>query len=525
MTHHTRRRIAATLAAGAVVFLGPAAALAPAHADTPAADVVTLATLNSPLRISIPSDYDDELDITYLRDSSGPVHNLKLTADLSGIASFAGPRYPSSCTGEICTLTDQKTMTDKEDTAGILLSATADAKPGATGTVVFTGTSSDGTVNTVTATVTAGKPHIVVGSLEDHATAKPDTTINYPVYVGNDGSLPIQGEQVTLESSAGLDFGTYSNCTPESSDDETQAHKAVCDFATTLEAGKVYKLATPLGVKVAHSALNESFEYQAQMLDTPPTGAGGSDALTLVPAGDVPHGLSAQAQQYVDVDNTADFAAKGDRATGKPGGSVHVDVSVTNDGPASVDVLDSDDQMGVMVTIPKGTTTTAVPASCAPWYIDGPGSGKKLGRPQYICEAPRPFAPGATVSLPFTLKIASNAAAVTTGQVKATTEYGSTLPFDKNGANNTAPITVHVTGGATPPPNSGGGGASGGTGSGTGGNAPSPQTTGGTGAGGGLADTGFNGGDLAGIGGALIVAGAGAFLITRRIRTRGGRAA
>ncbi len=524
MTHHARRRIAATLTAGAIAVLGPAAAVAPAHADAPGGDVVTLAATNSPLRIAIPSDDDDELMISIERDSSGPVHDLKITADLSGIASFATAARPAECTGETCTVTDQKTMTDKGDTAGLLLSAKPGATPGSTGTVVFSGTSSDGTVNSVTATVVAGKPDIVVGSLDDHATAKPDSTVDYPIYVGNDGSAPIDGEQVTLDSSAGLDLGSHSNCVPHSSTDPRQAHELLCTFATTLDPGKIYKLATPLGVRVAHTALYETFGYQARMLDAPAPADGGGSALTLVPAGDAPKGLAAAASQYVTVDNTADFAAKGDEATGRPGASVHIDVSVTNHGPASVRELESDDQMGVMVTIPKGTTTTAVPASCYPWEIDGPGGGKKLGRPQYICEAPEPFAPGATVSLPFTLKIAANAPSVTTGQVKATTMYGSALAFDKDSGNNTAPITVHVPGGTAPGSTGGATGGSGSAGS-TGGNAPSPQTAGGTSAGGGLADTGFDGGDLAGLGGALVLAGAAVFAVTRRTRARAGRAA
>jgi hypothetical protein len=514
-------RLAASLTAAALAVLGPAVAVSPAQADSASGDVITLSTINSPLQISIPSSPDDLLYIGVTRNTDGPVHDVKITADLSGIASFAGPADPSKCSGEICPVPEETTMTDKANSTTIALAAKPDAKPGSTGTVVFSGTSADGTVGSVTATVVAGKPHIVVGSLPSHATARPGGTITYPIYIGNDGSLPIQGERVTLESSSGLDFGRYSNCTASTSADPLRARRAVCDFDTTLAPDTLYKLATPLAVQVAPTALYESFDYSATMLSSPPAGGQGSSALTLVPAGTPPRNLGQQAQQYVDVSNTADFAAKGDTVTGKPGGTVHVAVSVTNRGPASVNVLDSDDQMGVMVTVPKGTETTAVPPSCAPWDIDGPAGGHKLGRPQYICAAPRPFAPGQTFSLPFTLKIGANAAAVTTGQVKATTEYGSKLAFDKDTANNTAPITVHVIGGTTAPTTggtSGGGGASGGTG---GGNAPGPQTTGGTG-GGGLADTGFGGAGLAGIGAGLVVVGGGVFLALRRLRTRGG---
>ncbi len=527
MTHDRTRRVAATLTAGAVALLGTAAAVAPAHADT-GGDVVTLTATDSPLSLEMSDRGDNDLSVSIERNTPGPVHDLKVTADLSG-APFVTASYAQAhgeCTGEVCTVADDKTMTDKGDTADIELAVKDGTKPGTEGTVVFSGTSSDGTVNSVSATVIAGTPHIVVSPLPDHGTAAPGGTLDRTLYVADDGALPIHAERITLESSDGLDFGGYSNCTPVHSEDPLSAHKAVCDFATTIAAGRRYRLVMPKGVKVAATALNESFGYSAQILSTPPTGTGGPDALRLVkngtPGGDWP----SDTQEYVAVSNTADFAATGDTVSGRAGGSASLTVSVTNHGPASVQVLDSDDQMGVMVTVPKGTTTTKVPSSCYPWDIDGPGSGPRLGRAKYICDAPSPFEPNASVSLPFTVKIASDAPTVATGEVRATTMYGSTLDFDHDSADNTAPITVDVAGGvATPPASGGSGGSTGSTGSGThtSGNAPAAQDLGSQPTGS-LADTGFSGGDLAGLGGALLVAGGGAFLFARRARARSGRA-
>jgi hypothetical protein len=546
MSYRSWRRLGTALAAGAALVLTAALGAGPALADsaggtggTGGDSTVGVYLRSADVGIPTPATPNDNPEVAWLLGTTGSPHDVAITVDASGIADFAtftGFNH-TTCAGNVCT-NDAGDVTNDLFYSGISLQAKPGVPVGTTGTVVVSGTQSNGSVKVVgadgglsdseTVRVTVGSSQLSVTPLAQSRKAEPGDTLEYPISIGNWGTIPAQGIKLTMRSTVGLDVAKYRNCTyddhADDSDHTHRTHQAVCDFDTAIQPGQQYSLSAPLAVDVSHLALNDTFGYSA----TPLTGPGsdsaadakGGPALTLVadntPA--VKGGYSAQ--QNVTTDNTADFAARSDSVTGKPGQQVTVTAKVRNKGPAAVEILDSDDQLGVMVKIPKRTTVVKVPEGCGVWDIDGPGEPAP-GKSQYICWTDSaPVMPGTTMSFSFVLKIDADAPARTTGSVRATTVYDSPRTFDPDHDDDTAPITVHVTGGATTPPATGGGSGSGGSGgTGTGGasgsGGTSTQSTGGSG-GGLLADTGFGGGALAGLGALLVVGGTGVFLAMRR---------
>jgi LPXTG-motif cell wall-anchored protein len=213
------------------------------------------------------------------------------------------------------------------------------------------------------------------------------------------------------------------------------------------------------------------------------------------------------------------MTAGGDTVAGARGDLVHVDLSLSNEGPARVANNVSDDQPAVLFTVPTGTKAVEIPKECSVWneYGDG-GTGEQTpGAPQYVCDPDEyHFEVGDTRTFHFGLKIRKGAK-TTTGEVKAMTAYGNVMTFDHNHANDTAPVTVKVKGagsdtGASPS-------ASATTSGSDDGNAPTTQTVADTAATGSLASTGSSSAlpVAAAVGaGALLLGGGLVFVVRRR---------
>jgi LPXTG-motif cell wall-anchored protein len=488
------------LTVGTAAFLGGPLAAGAARADTPAAPVITFSSATTDLSVPIEAKGDEPTPLAWSVTAQGDSTSVDLTADYTGISSLVEP--VNGCGPTTCTYTYKDVGTGHSHPSSTLqLVPRAGVPVGSTGNVVFSGTSANGTVVglTVKVTITAGLPKVSLQPNKAITGAKPGSDATVPFVLANDGAGPAPGVTVRLYATAGLTFPTgYSNCvtgpTTGSSDAKQpdQVNEMTCTFDTTLAAGEQYRLSAPLNLGITDQALYEFVTDETAVLtDSPAPNAADAagTALTLVddgPSADVPQ---AYPFQRITVDNTADLVALGDTATGKPGDTVTLTATLRNDGPASVDINFADDQIGVLVDIPKGTTAVKVPAGCSPFVIDGPAQ-PALGKPVYICEIDRPFQDGEVVHLPFGLKIGPKAPATTTGKVTATDVYNGGEPYDTHKANNTALFTVHVTGGTTGTGGStgttggsggtGGSGTGGSTGGSTGGTGSTGSSTGGT---------------------------------------------
>ncbi|BBA97736.1 hypothetical protein RVR_3623 [Actinacidiphila reveromycinica] len=533
------RRSAAALTAAAVALLGAAVVQAPAQAaDGPALPLVVQSTS---VGLPQPDDSGDPPQISWslAPPSSGPtVTDVVVSLDLSGISSFA--TADSGSPGDVVTWKDAELGVG--GTGGLVeLTAKAGVPLGTTGTAVLSGTADNATITPVTVRVTVGAVGLVVNKLAKVGHAKPGDHLDAPITVVNTGQLAADGAYLKVTTTEGLAYAQhFSNCVygKQSSRDgfATLDNNAVCHIDTTLLPGTKYRLSTPVGIDVTGSAMWDLVRYSVSPEPgTPVVGpnTGGGPALSLVPvgAGSAPAGAQDTADWTVDTDNTANLVAGGATASGKPGDTVEVTASMRNEGPAGVDIETSDDQLGVMVDVPRGTTAVKIPDACYTWSGDGPGQ-HRTGASRYICWTTPPLRVGASVTMPFTLRIDADAPTLATGTVRATTVYDSALPFDPDPSDNTAPLTVHVQGGATATPTA----SVAGTGTGTGTNGSSGTTrsaartpaggtsggsTGSTGGTGALASTGSDGARaLTWIGAALLAFGGAAFALAHSRRSR-----
>ncbi|MFJ9027378.1 LPXTG cell wall anchor domain-containing protein [Streptomyces sp. NPDC102274] len=465
----------------------------------------------------------------------GTAKDVVVKIDVSGISAFTDVSGIGCSDDDVCEWPVRDIAPDGYSGGVLDMQAKPGVALGTTGTARVYATSSNATVIDTTVKVTVGAVDLVVSRLPHTDTAEPGTVLDAPITVANSGSLTAQGVELRLATTHGLGFAQrFSNCTYGTTDDVPAGNgrtldEAVCRFSTPVEPGKQYRLSTPVGIDVKKTALFDFVDYRATFLEgTVPTsaksgnGSGSGPVLALVPDGSAPPigSVTDRWRWIVDAANTADLDVTGDTVTADPGDTVTLAAKIRNDGPGSFDLLTSDAQIGLLVNIPKGTTAVKVPDDCRPWRDGGRGE-PELGAPSYLCWIGSPFPVGQVATLPFALRVRTDAPATTSGDVRHISVYGAELTFDTNKANDKASFTVHVTDSA------GSGGSTGGSAGGSGGNQPQPQTvtaqpigTAGTtgGGSGALAQTGSSGTAAIAWASAVVLAAGGALLVVARRR-------
>ncbi|MFG2476314.1 hypothetical protein [Streptomyces fagopyri] len=309
---------------------------------------------------------------------------------------------------------------------------------------------------------------LVVSTLPAPA-PEPGETYDESVTVTNTGTQVAHGVLFQMRLTRGLGFpDTAEGCTY--STDAGQVGRARCRLDTVVEPGA--SVTVPVRFKVLAKALMETVEYGTGPAGRAPDTEGYDDSY---------HRMALTA------DSSADLVAVGDRAKGRRGHTVTVVATLRNDGPGWIHNTESDEQPGLMVHIPAGTTAVQVPQECAPFGIDSPTGPSEPGHPVYVCwHDDNLIEVGQTLSYAFVLKVGSKAHD-TEGEVRASSVYGTHQSYDKNAANDTAYLHVDVAG-----DDGSGTGGSGTGGSGTGGSGTGGSGTGGSGgtASGGGAGTG-----------------------------------
>ncbi|WP_328331772.1 MULTISPECIES: LAETG motif-containing sortase-dependent surface protein [unclassified Streptomyces] len=319
----------------------------------------------------------------------------------------------------------------------------------------------------------AAAPALVVSELSSDPW-KPGEVRTDALTFTNQGDAPADGVTMRLRITRGLAFPEHAaGCTY--STDSDQVSVALCHFDKVLGPGEHFT--APINFKVLPKALMENVEYGTGTTGGDP--ASGSTALSY-------------RSLPVTADSTADLAAVGDTAKGKPGDKVTVTAGLRNDGPGWIDDNTSDDQPAVMVDIPKGTTAVEVPKDCQPFAIDGPSGPSAPGKRKYVCLPPdHIYEVGSLQAYKFVLKI-EKGAKDTSSEVKATSAYDIHPVFDKNPANDKAKLVIDVTGSDSGTGTSSGSGSasSGGSNGGSSTGGSTAGTTGGSGTG----STGTSGG-------------------------------
>ncbi|MFI8189200.1 hypothetical protein ACIF8T_10455 [Streptomyces sp. NPDC085946] len=394
--------------------------------------------------------------------------------------------------------------------------------------------------------------------LEDIAAidgVKPGSRFEVPAGFTNTGSEALGKVWLSYSVTRGLSHTELpSNCLRYdvgSFDEAPSKSSAVCAFDQTVRPGVVYAPEKPLTLDALDHALYDDLRVTVSTYDAAPgDGAaepvrGTAPAVELVERPDAtpaPPGSAERAEwDAADVDvtavNTADFQVTGARLKGAVGDTVDLTVRFTNAGPGW---LYRSEELGipatrVLIGMPAGTTVTK-----------GNGNCTALSAGSYRCGTPQAWVDeDEGVTYAFKVRI-DKAVAGAKGSVALDSEP---RPFDDDKANDTAVITLDVTGGGSTGGGSTGGGSTGGgsasttggsgsasTGgsdstagsgsaaggsSGDGGSAAAGSSTAGStdaSADGGLASTGSSALPLAGAAAAAVAAGAAAVLVTRRRR-------
>ncbi|MEV8604329.1 hypothetical protein AB0465_31170 [Streptomyces griseoviridis] len=274
---------------------------------------------------------------------------------------------------------------------------------------------------------TAG-PDLVVSALPT-ATPKPGESYDRAVTVTNRGTAPATDVTFRIRLTRGLAFtDTAADCAYTTLPGEVR--QARCRLGTAVAPGA--SVTTPVRFTVLPKGLLEVVEYGTGADGTPPETAGYDDAYRRL---------------ALSVDSTADLAAVGDRVDVAPGRVVKATVRLRDNGPGWVHNQESDDQPGLLVRIPPGTTAVTVPKECAPFAVDGPAGPSEPGHRTYVCwRADNLVEVGQSISHTFGLKAPKKARpGVTRGTATATSVYGIHPDFDHNPRNDTALLTVRVT--------------------------------------------------------------------------------
>nr|QLK00133.1 cell wall anchor protein [Micromonospora carbonacea] len=506
--HPVRRGLAALVApvAFVVVSTGAAVAAAPAEDVTLYANSVTVA----------PGGPQKWVSLRSLPDR--PFGTYTVRVDRSEVAAFAEVEEGDdrgSCTtaGEIltCAMTD-----DGEDSSLLSLAVTAraGAAAGQRGTLAFTVTAPGVGTATYRSTVTTGEGVDLAAERQLPLDGKPGARVDVPLTVTNRGTKTVHGLVLYLSGSYGFTPSKrYENC--EYTDLALDDSSFACTFDDSLAPGATVRVDPTFGGTIPADAwapnLHYSFalwftpadweEFRAQYSPAEPLGSRGTDAaLTLVSAGGAQRARALDQIDTNPVDNETrvtltvagdqrgDAAAQGATVTGAVGATVPLTVGYRNNGPARIGPSGQRGlNIATMVTLPEGVTAVTVSKSC----VDPDEDEWKPGKPGarvYECSARGTIPRGERVTFDFTLRV--DRAGSQTGTVKLHTFDGDGPVKDLDPGNDTAKITVKQAGG---------------TGGGDGGSLPI---------------TGAPTGLIAGLGGLLVAAGAGGYLLARRRRTR-----
>ncbi|MEH1098631.1 LPXTG cell wall anchor domain-containing protein [Micromonospora sp. CPCC 205561] len=437
--------------------------------------------------------------------------DIVVKVDRGEVAGFADVR--STAPGDVCTesgaiLTCRVQDFDEGDSSVNVVELSVRAKDGAKpdqeGELAFTVTSPGSGSGSYRSTVAVGEGVDLAAADSLELTGAPGSTLKAPLTLENRGETTARGAVLLVSAPYGLrPSQRYENCRYASGAFKDYAF--VCTFDTVIESHGAAVLDPSFGFTVPADSWAPTVyhgsafwftpadweEYKSQTNVEDELGPRGTEGtLELKPAAtrrsaqtDVnPYDNQTWIELQVTGNQRADVAALGATVDARVGRTVPVTVGYVNNGPAAVGTGGRPGiQVSTTVTLPKGVTAVRAPVSCVS-NASGEGEPGEPGAPAYRCFLVGPLGKGERAGFEFTLRI--DRAGSHTGAVKLRTG-------DENPANDTAKILVDATGGQ-------GGGDGGGT----------------------LPITGASTGLIAGIGGLLLVAGLGGYVVTRRRRTR-----
>ncbi|WP_436990800.1 hypothetical protein [Streptomyces sp. enrichment culture] len=431
-----------------------------------------------------------------------PIHQGKytVTIDATGLEGVADVDLPCDADGLVAVCTEYELYAGDVYNRNwdIGLAPGAESEAGDTGTITVTGEGEGLEFTEHSIDVLVGGPEFRMRALTEPEGFAAGDTFEAPLGFRNVGGVAADGVILRFTGSRGLSFPQeYGNCAyaVENEDNLIRMRRvALCAFEGTFEKDTSYEVGEPVKVSTADFALNDVFSYSFTALSP-------EEADRLRAGGDYRQGKGAELTlrqakgdgdhvRYAELDfptkNTYDLDLTGDRADGKKGETVAVDVTMHNRGPGWIGSLRAGGEpIGFTVDIPEGATVAKAPRACGPHNVEGveqPGS--------YLCWAGTPMLEDSREDFAFELRIDK----VVEGAKGRIHMPKWDNPWEGNPANDDGWIVLNGTGDEETPGDGDSTGSTGGTG-GTGGSGSEGKGGDGEdgGEGGGEGDGGSNG--------------------------------
>ncbi|MFG1778707.1 LPXTG cell wall anchor domain-containing protein [Micromonospora sp. NPDC049048] len=517
LKHSTRRWLAGLGVAGALV----AASASPASAED---TDVELGVYFSDLTIAAGSEGKFESPLMF---ASEPVTVFGLTArfDYRDFADKVQVKseFDSECTSPeagvlVCTDPFEHDLYDwASGYFNVAVVPTAEAKDGDAGKLKVT-VSADGLAPTShTSQIRIGEGVDLAGGPEVKVSAAPGSRFTAPIVLGNAGQTTAEGAVAVFDNDHAIRADKrHSNCTYE------DGYLRTCRFSDNVAPGAIHSgsMAYQLGADTYAPGRDYGYynwmtvaefeDFSKYLTDNGySVGEPGDGAALSLSA---PNVRARSSQVDINPENNwssmvvtatgkngTDLGAVGDSVKGKAGERVTATVGFRNNGPATLDYQRGGSSVTYMeVAVPEGTTVVDAPDECMPVKGEDRGEPGEPGARTYFCYAQPLLKAGDAETFEFGLRIDKVVANATgTVDINIPCQCDGGFYEDLKPANDTAKILVNASGD--------GGGNGGGDGDGDGGSLPI---------------TGESTGLIAGIGGLLLVAGVGGYLVAKRRRTR-----
>jgi hypothetical protein len=412
------------------------AAAAPA-AGRPAVEATASVTL--PPKVVAGPDGATRITLGFGKDRPGhPTGPRTITVDfgdLAGVADtgFLSPpcvRRSASAHTAVCTVPHD--TADGSDTVHFNLFAQDRIQGGPVHVIRYTGSWGGVTARPATTEVKVGSaPDVRTGSAAP-AGVQPGDTFAVPLTVRNQGLKPADGFRLDLYASAGLELVKDPACTYSTTGDGWD--HARCTYAKGLAPGATATAVPPLRVRALSVASDERIDIETASL----VSRGSGKPL-------VSDHFSASSSVPVRVTTTADFRITGARLSGPVGSDLKARITLTNNGPATVSgwifaMVD--------VEVPKGTHPVSAGHYCDGIDARGDRYPADEDAVRYECWIQQDTsAPGTSNSFDFTFHVDKPVVAPGRAGYRLNVDRP---PADPVPSNDTAAITVTVTGSSAP---------------------------------------------------------------------------
>jgi hypothetical protein len=402
------------------------------------------------------------------------IQDLQVTVDTGALpagVTVAPDEFPYGwdCTTSAASIVCSSTVTSSVEWGGYTTTGSVDSylplnvtvDPGAsfaTGSITATATATGLDGGSATAPYSVAQPVEMVGQPVGAVTGPPGQRFSEQWAVTNAGTATVHGVTLVMYGSDDIPLigARYSNCHYPA-----DSLSAYCTFDNDLAPGVTYTISAPQDYKIRldhtapwKDAVDGDWSTSAEAAYPPPDSVAGQGApLSLVvqstgaaapplsqaglPQTDQNYRNDSDAGITVTGTNPADLEAVGGKASGVAvGQAATLQLGVRDDGPASAIMNRAGEEVTfATVTVPTGTTATAVPVICEP-IVNGQPDDSLTGLPgfgTYDCSIFHTIELNQTYALPFTF----------TPTVAQDRWTGSiTIDDAGNTADNTAQITL-----------------------------------------------------------------------------------